>query len=192
MMTLQHAKLTHLGNKGGTAVSVYTGHGYLRHIHMENFGTGVTVGYETRHKDMGYLYARKTGVLDDTTGFALPEDRFAWTYNANVSNLPSSMEKYAALEDDGTLKFFSFGVHAVDFEGKWSTLEYFAKNYGNRPEDFWYASNRDIFEYEDAVNALEIYDDKIVNPSDIAVFITIDNVKTIIQPNSVYEFEDRS
>lgn len=60
MMTLQHARLTRLGNKGGTAVSVYTGTGYLRHIHMENFGTGVTVGYETRHKDMGYLYELKT------------------------------------------------------------------------------------------------------------------------------------
>ena len=97
------------------------------------------------------------------------------------------MANYDALQDDGTLKFFSFGVHAVDFDGKWYVLESFAKKYGNRPEDFWYASNRDIFEYEDAVNALEIYEDKIVNPSNIDVFVTINNVKTIIHANSVYE-----
>ena len=165
------------------------------------FGEGSVVGFAYPHgalneavkqylKDAGYLYARKTGVLGNKTGFALPEDRFAWTYNANVSNLNDCMAEYDALKDDGTLKFFSFGVHAVDFDGQWYVLESFAKNYGNRPEDFWYATNREIFEYEDAVNALEIYDDKIVNPTDVDVFVTIDNVKTIIYANSIYEFED--
>lgn len=60
MMTLQKAKVVHQGKVGGTAVNVYTGYGYLRHIEMENFGTGVVVGYETRRKDMGYLYELNT------------------------------------------------------------------------------------------------------------------------------------
>ncbi len=165
------------------------------------FGEGSVVGYVYPHgifnesikqylKESGYLYARATaasGLARPVNDFSLPKDRYCWIYNANASDLNEVMAKYDALADDGTLKFFSFGVHAVDFDGKWYVLESFAKKYGNRPEDFWYASNRDIFEYEDAVNALEIYEDKIVNPSNIDVFVTINNVKTIIHANSVYE-----
>lgn len=165
---------------------------------IENvFGKGSVVGFAYPHgqlneyvkkylKDAGYLYARDTGNLKDKTNFALPEDRFEWTYNADVSCLNEVMEMYDVLDDDGNLKFFSFGVHASDFEGKWYVLQNFASKYGNRPEDFWYASNRDIFEYEDAVNALEITEDSIVNPSDIPVFVTINNVKTIIPANTSY------
>jgi hypothetical protein len=162
------------------------------------FGEGSVVGFAYPHGkltetvkqyliDAGYLYARRTGNLKNSTGFSLPEDRFEWTYNADVSCLLDVMAQYDAFADDGELKFFAFGVHAADFSGKWDVLEEFAELYGNRPEDFWYASNRDIFEYEDAVNALEIYEDKIVNPSNIDVFVTINNVKTIIHANSVYE-----
>ncbi|MBO5009116.1 MAG: InlB B-repeat-containing protein [Clostridia bacterium] len=165
---------------------------------IENvFGKGSVVGFAYPHgqlneyvkkylKDAGYLYARDTGNLKDKTNFALPEDRFEWTYNADVSCLNEVMEMYDVLDDDGNLKFFSFGVHASDFEGKWYVLQNFASKYGNRPEDFWYASNRDIFEYEDAVNALQITEDAIVNPSDIPVFVTINNVKTIIPANTSY------
>jgi hypothetical protein len=168
------------------------------------FGEGAVVGFAYPHgiynsqiqqylKDQGYLYARATessGTARPKNDFSLPKDRYSWIYNANASDLNDVMANYDALKDDGTLKFFSFGVHAVDYDGKWYILENFAKRYGNRPEDFWYASNRDIFEYEDAVNALEIYEDRIINPTNIDVFVTIDNVKTIIHANSVYEFEE--
>jgi len=161
------------------------------------FGEGSVVGFAYPHGkftetvkqaliDAGYLYARKTGNLEDSTGFALPSDRFAWTYNADVSCLLEVMEKYDALADDGELKFFSFGVHAADFEGKWEVLEEFAELYGNRPEDFWYATNRQIFEYEDAVRALVIKPTKIINPSNIEVYVTVDGEKVIIPANSVY------
>ena len=164
------------------------------------FGEGSVVGFAYPHgvvtdsvkqyfKDMGYLYARKTGNLRDTTGFALPEDRFAWTYNADVSCMLDVMQKYDALEDDGELKFFAFGVHAADFVGKWDVLEEFAELYGNRHDEFWYASNRDIFEYEDAVKALEIGSSKIVNPSDVTVFVTVNDEKVVIPARSVYYYD---
>ena len=166
------------------------------------FGEGSVVGFAYPHGkltetvkqyliDAGYLYARKTGTLKNSTGFALPDDRFEWTYNADVSCLLDVMAQYDALSDDGNLKFFAFGVHAADFDGKWNVLEEFAKLYGNRPDDFWYASNRDIFEYEDAIKALEISEEKIVNNSDITVFITVNDEKVIIPANSVYYLDGK-
>ena len=184
---------------------------YIKYIditknNIENlFGEGSCVGFAYPHgvlsknikqylKDAGYLYARKTGNLKDSTGFALPADRYAWTYNADVSCLLDVMAQYDALPDSGELKFFSFGVHSADFKGKWDILQEFADKYGNRSDEFYYASNRDIFEYEDAVKALEIIETKdesgevaeveIKNGSDIAVFITVNGEKTIIHPNS--------
>ena len=161
------------------------------------FGEGSVVGFAYPHgvvtesvkqylKDMGYLYARRTGTLKDSTSFALPSDRYEWTYNADVSCLLDVMAKYDEYEDDGNLKFFAFGVHAADFDGNWEVLEQFAATYGNRQSEFWYASNREIFEYEDAIKALDINEERIVNDSKIAVFITINGERVIIPANSVY------
>lgn len=166
------------------------------------FGKGSVVGFAYPHgvyneavkqymKDAGYLYARDTGNLKDKTGFSLPADRYEWTYNADVSCMLDVMAKYDAYEDDGNLKFFAFGVHSKDFVDKWNVLEEFAKLYGNRQSDFWYATNRQIFEYEDAVKALTINENCIVNNSDIELFITIDTDKVIIPANSVYYLDGR-
>ena len=164
------------------------------------FGEGTIVGFAYPHgnqyndaiiaylKEAGYLYGRRTGNLKASTGFALPRDRYTWTYNADHNCLLTVMADYDKYADDGTLKMFSFGVHAKDFEtgNKWGDLETFAKTYGNRPEDFWYATNRQIFEYEDAIKALEISEEKIVNPSPVTVYITVNNEKVIIPAMSAY------
>lgn len=167
------------------------------------FGKGSCVGFAYPHGHLneeikayleaqGYLYARRTGTLKASTNFALPLDRFAWTYNADSTCLIEVMELYEALSDDGNLKFFSFGVHSSDFNGKWDVLKEFADKYGSRPEDYYYATNRDIFEYEDAVKALQINETEsgieIINSSDIALFITVNNQKVIVQPNSTVNY----
>ncbi len=166
------------------------------------FGKGSVVGFAYPHgvlstniknyiKDAGYLYARKTGNLKGTTGFALPSDRYAWTYNADHNCLLEVMAEYEAYADDGQLKMFALGVHAKDFEtyNKWEDLKTFADLYGNRAEDFWYASNREIFEYEDAVKALTITNESIVNSSELDLFVAINGVKTLIPAKSQYLFK---
>ena len=166
----------------------------------KTFGVGECVGFAYPHgslsetvkeyiKNAGYLYARKTGNLKATTGFALPADRFAWTYNADVKCLLEVMASYDALEDSGELKFFAFGVHAKDFVGKWDVLEEFAQLYGGREEEFWYATNREVFEYEDAIRGLVIIDEKIENRSEVDVFITVDGIKTLIPAHGEYIFD---
>jgi hypothetical protein len=165
------------------------------------FGEGSIVGFAYPHggaanaairehiKESGYLYARSTGNLKDKTGFALPEDRFKWTYNADHNCLLSVMAAFDAFADDGQLKMFAFGVHAKDFEtyGKWEDLQTYAELYGDRNEDFWYATNRQIFEYQDAVNALKINDDALVNESDIDLFVTVNGERVIVFAHSTYD-----
>ena len=132
----------------------------------------------------GYLYIRRTGDLADADNFDLVKDRMSWSYTAHNFTMLPLMEKYEAAEDDGKLKCFSFGVHSHDFEnaGNWDVLEEFVRKYGNRPDDFWYATPSEIFEYEDATRALMIDGNGITNPTDKTVYIKVDGEKKTLKP----------
>ena len=132
--------------------------------------------------------SRKTGCTFNLDGFAIPKDKYNWSYNADHSNLLEYMKAYEEYPDDGELKFFSFGVHSVDFDkfGKWDDLRTFADIYGNRPDTYWYASVEDIFDYEEAVNALEMTDSEVKNPSAITVYFELDGKVVALKGGEKY------
>lgn len=134
----------------------------------------------------GYVAVRKTGATKDTTGFAVPEDRMHWSYNANHQNLLECAASFDRFADDGELKYFCFGVHSHDFErgNCWNVLEEFVAKYGNRPSDFWYASVEDIFAYADAVRELKVAENTVENPTSIDIYVKIDGKNVIIPKNS--------
>ena len=138
-------------------------------------------------KNYGFQAMRKTGCVADSTGFALPEDRMMWSYNADYKNMLALGEAFDAYPDDGELKFFCFGVHSHDFENaaRWDVLIDFCKLYGNRPNDFWYASVGEIFDYEDAVKSVVITESEIQNPSNVDLYVKIDGERKIIPAKSI-------
>ena len=133
-------------------------------------------------KNLGYASVRKAY----EHSFSLPKDRMSWGVNADSSNLETKIIEFAALPDDGELKFFCFGLHSVDFErqNKWEELKAFARDYGKRPDDFWYASVGEIFEYEDAIKAAKIENGKISNSSDKEIYLSVDGKRYVIPPRS--------
>ena len=149
-------------------------------------------GEQSNSKVKEYLYRthrsiRKTGCALDRDGFNLPSDKKEWMYNANDSNLLVAMEKYEAYPDDGNLKFFSFGVHSIDFErdSKWDDLREFASKYGNRPDVFWYASVGEIFDYGEAVSLVEITDGAVINRSGLTVYLAVGGEKKALSPGEM-------
>lgn len=140
----------------------------------------------------GYLYIRKTGDLGETNDFDIVKDRMMWSYTAHNFTMTELMAKYEALADDGKLKMFAFGVHSHDFEnaGNWDVLIDFCEKYGNRPEDFWYATPSDIFEYQDAVNALTVTDTEIINGSEIKLYIKVNGKRVTLFPKSKYKITE--
>ena len=137
-------------------------------------------------RNYGFQSVRRTGCEEDRTGFALPSDRLNWSYNADYRNMTEFGEKYEAYPDDGTLKFFCFGVHSHDFEnaGKWDVLTDFCRRYGNRPNNFWYATVSQVFDYEDAVKSVVVTDSEIRNPSSTDLYIRINGENVILLANS--------
>ena len=107
----------------------------------------------------------------------------AWVYNAYHKNILEKGEDFEKYEDDGNLKWFCFGVHSHDFEsaGNWCDLEEFANKYGNRPEEFYYATYAEIFDYEDAVKSVVITESSVHNPSAIDLYIKLDDVNTVLK-----------
>ena len=130
----------------------------------------------------GYQSLRIAGRVKDKTGFAFPADRQSWSYNADHNNLIELAKIYAAYPDDGELKFFCLGVHSYDYEynHRWNVLEEFCRDYGNRPDLFYYASVGDLFDYEDAVKAVVVTESRIANPSTVDLYILLNGKKTIL------------
>ena len=127
-------------------------------------------------KLQGFYGMRGVGDTLDRLNYAVPTERFPWSYTCHHTNLLEVMEHYAAYADDGELKFFAFGVHPLDFErsDNWCDLREFCDKYGGRPDEYYYASVGEIFEYSDAVARLEISDTEVYNPTDLALYIKID------------------
>ncbi len=172
---------------------------YTKDMFEATLGEGAVVGFAypfgvstenvKQHLiDSGYLYARLTSTLKGTTNFNMPEDRFAWNCIADERCLIDVMEAFDAYADDGKLKMFSFGVHSYDYDA--TLLQQFADAYGNRPQDFYYATNREIFEYEDAVKALTYESGKLVNDTAVNLYVSVNGQKVIIPAYSSYFVAD--
>ncbi len=136
--------------------------------------------------EYGFKSVRKTGDVLDKTDFALPADRMAWSYNASNRNLTEVMEKYDCAPDNGRLRFFAFGIHSWDYErdGDWEKLAAFCEKYGNRPNDYWYASVDEIFAYADAMESLTLTENTLENPSELTLYVELDGKKTVVPPHS--------
>lgn len=140
----------------------------------------------SRLKALGFASIRKTG----DGGFDLPADRNAWSYNATHEDLEEKSASYEALPEDGKLKWLCIGVHSIDYEnaGKWQVLQNFCDRFGNRPEDFWYATVCDIFDYANAARRIEVVGDTIRNPSGTDLFLLVDGVRKTLRANSALTF----
>lgn len=167
----------------------------------EIFGEGVVKGFVYPNGNQsnqavvdyliaqGYTNIRRTYPLagDD---FSMPATRYSWSYNADHSNLLTMMKKFDALADDGELKMFSFGVHPKDFEdkSKWEDLYIFAATYGYRPDDFYYGTVDDIFDYEDALKMATVENGAVINNSEtISIYFKVNGEKVVLAPNSAYD-----
>ncbi|MBR2611688.1 MAG: polysaccharide deacetylase family protein [Clostridia bacterium] len=142
---------------------------------------------------MGFPHMRITGNVLDTTGYAIPADFLNWSYNANNKAIRAQVPIYEAYPDDGELKFFSIGVHSIDFErdNNFCDLEYFARTFGNKPELYYTAGVDEIFRYSVAAKSLIVTDAYVENPSDMDIYIKVDGEKFIVRAHTKLDLETK-
>ena len=79
-------------------------------------------------------------------------------------------------------------MHSNDFERdkKWDELKEFAEKYGNRPQDYYYATVGEIFDYADALKELIITENVVINPTDLDLYIAVDGKNIMIKAGTDY------
>ena len=144
--------------------------------------------------DMGFPHLRITGNVLDTTGYAIPADFLNWSYNANNKAIRAQVPIYEAYPDDGELKFFAIGVHSIDFErdNNFCDLEYFARTFGNKPEEYYTAGVDEIFRYSVAAKSLIVTDDTVENPSDMDIYLMVDGERVIVRAKTTLDLDTKT
>ncbi|MBE6563486.1 MAG: polysaccharide deacetylase [Ruminococcaceae bacterium] len=122
-------------------------------------------------REEGMEYSR---TVADTHDFDLPENFMMWHPTCHHVEADKALADRFA-ESKKPLKLLYVWGHSYEFydEEKWEKLESFLSEISGR-EDTWYATNIEILDYVSALDALEISEEKIYNPSDIDLWVTVD------------------
>lgn len=157
------------------------------------FGRQDVPGAHERLIEMNFSHIRRGGNVLDSTGYAVPEDLMDWSYTADNTVLKAQVPIYENYPDDGELKFFAAGVHSIDYErdDNFCDLEYFARTFGNKPEQYYTAGVDEIFHYSVCAKQLVITDDTIENPTDTDIYIKIDGEKIVLRAGTTLDLDTK-
>ncbi len=132
-------------------------------------------------KSLGVVYARTLG--GDNTSFYLPNDFLAWMPTAHTKNpellkmIDTFIEKDDSYSGSRDPMLFYLWGHSTEFENDigWQLCEEICEKLGNR-NDFWYATNMEIYNYVKGYNSLVYSADckTIYNPNLFDIWFEVD------------------
>lgn len=160
----------------------------------EQFGTivrGMAYPYGTYSDDVvetlrlcGIVYAR---TVISTEKFNMPTDwlRLPATCHHKNPRLMELARKFVELRADRAPQMFYLWGHSYEFDGdnNWNVIEEFAEYIGGK-DDIWYATNIDIYEYEQAYKQLVFSADYtlVKNPTAYTLWFAIEKTIYSIAP----------
>lgn len=144
-----------------------------------------------------YTHARETGQLCFNNEFPIPEDMSKWETTVYYNTLEEYGEKFInqPVQDEDDLMLFTVGTHARDYIEKtdptdngnyMDNLERFCSRCKDAEKQIWSATMGEIAEYIHAKDSLTITSNKIINNSDIPVFLEVKGKKISILPGGSY------
>ncbi len=139
--------------------------------------------------NLGIVYARTLG--GDNTEFDLPNDFFAWmpsAYHLNPHVL-DMIERFNDLTEDDLLcgqpKLFYLWGHSSEFDqlNNWSLFEQICDKLGGH-DDYWYATNMEIYNYVEGYNRLVYSADEqlVFNPNLFPIWFEVDKKMFCVKP----------
>jgi len=129
-------------------------------------------------KLLGIAYGR---VVEPVADYKLPKDPLEWhpTCHHNDPELMKKAEYFANLKAKQYLRLMYVWGHSYEFDGQdnWHVIEEFAEYAGGR-DDFWYATNIEVYEVYEAFSRLVISFDgtHIYNPNCKPVWFAADGM----------------
>ena len=135
-------------------------------------------------KSVGIVYSRTVGATHD---FNLPQDwmRLDATCHHNDPKLMELADRFLHENSWGRPRMFYLWGHSYEFEAdnNWEVIEKFCELLANR-DDIWYATNIEIYDYEQAFKSLQISMDEsmIHNPSAYEIFFFLKGNEYSVKP----------
>lgn len=127
-------------------------------------------------------YARRSGA---SNSFDIPKDFMAWNTTGHFSTIPGMADEFFQAPDDA-LKLYAVWGHAYELND--ASLAYIDA-YIRRAIDnnVWIAPNIDVVNYIQAAEKLSWTSEKIVNDSDIDLYVIVNDViPVVVKANSEF------
>lgn len=142
-------------------------------------------------RSVGIVYSRGVSSSHD---FDMPSDwmRLRATCHHNDPELMSLAKRFVEGDTYGRPRMFYLWGHSYEFEANnnWNVIEEFAEYVSGR-EEIWYATNIEIYDYQDAFNRLLFgMDGSIVsNPTAYKLWFNLNGKEYSIEPGEVLHIQ---
>lgn len=215
---MTEAQVSALYNQDGIEVAVHgSTHPWLDHMPMnmvtkdliddrekleKQFGTivrGMAYPYGTYNDDVvdcmrsvGIVYSRTVHSSHD---FNMPSDwmRLPATCHHNDPELMQLAKRFIEDSTWGRPAMFYLWGHSYEFEERnnWEVIEEFTEYMANR-DDIWYATNIEIYDYQEAFKRLQFSVDgtMVKNPSGITVWFYLNGKEYAVAPGEVLKVNE--
>ncbi len=173
---------------------INAGHVEIERIFGEGSDTGlIWPGPAYGNRTAIYDYAKanydmlRIAVTLNDPEFNLPADWLKWSFNADHTCSYSRAQAFdsLSLNDTDTLRWLCYGVHPSDYfssEDGAANLTKAVDLLKNRSDTYWYAGNREIHDYTEALKKLDITKTSVTNNSELTLYIKVNGVKMTIAP----------
>ncbi len=133
------------------------------------------------------VYARTT---KSTYNFDIPHDFLLWnpSIHHNDKRIEELIDEFIKTKQELAL-FYIWG-HTYEFENQnnWNILENLIAKL-DKNDDIAYLTNIEVYDYITAIRKVEIKDTKIINKSNINLYLKVDNKFITIKPYDSYDVE---
>lgn len=143
------------------------------------------------HVDSVYSYARCSNLEKGGDYFAAPSsigNDWIWTcidaYGENIY-LNDYLDEYLGMEP-ARLTLFSLWSHSYYFDVNncWDEFDSFLETYTDSEQNIWNPKPHEYVEYISAMNSADISDGKVINNSDVDLYVYIDGEEVVVPANS--------
>lgn len=130
-------------------------------------------------------YARTT---KSTYRFDIPNDFLLWhpSIHHNDKRIEEIVEEFLKTNQELALLYIWGHTYEFDNQNNWNILEYLIDKLDNH-DDIAYLTNIEVYDYIMALRNVEIIDSKIVNKSNLSLYLKVDEEYITIKPYSNYD-----
>ena len=108
-----------------------------------------------------------------------------------MAYMPELTEKFVALPEDGKLKLLYIWGHSYEYadperygSGDWTTLEENLEKLNNA--GVWFGTNREVYDYVNAVNKITTGINTVTNNSDIPIYVQVNGKNVELEAGEIY------